>query len=203
MITTTVTTHAIPVDDAIARYCDPPKYLEYCKECHNYGHRWSCPPFDFDAVSLLQRYATLHVVGVKVVYDEQTRTAMDTREKGDAYTTASVEAVRERLHPALRALEQLFPDSMAFISGNCKVCPVCARDASKPCCHPDLMRYSLEAFGFDLMALTQDVLGITIVWEPGRLPAYYTLIGGLATNSAVDGRLQATIEEGLAAVRQP
>ena len=65
------------------------------------------------------------------------------------------------------------------------------------------MRYSLESFGFDLMALTQDVLGISIIWEPGHLPAYYTLIGALATNSGVDGRLQATIEEGLAAVRQP
>lgn len=203
MITTTITIHAILVSEAIARYCDPPKFLEYCKECHNYGHRWSCPPFDFDAESVLRRYTTVHVIGVKVLYDEQTRAAMDTKEKADAYTAVSVEAVRQRLHPALIGLERIYPDSMAFISGNCKVCQVCARDAGKPCIHPDLMRYSLESFGFDLMALTQDVLGITIIWEPGHLPEYYTLVGALATNSSIDGRLQATIEKGLETVQQP
>lgn len=203
MITTTVTTHAISVHDAITRYCDPPKFLEYCKECHNYEHRWSCPPFNFDAESILRRYMTIHVIGVKVLYDERTRAAMDTKEKADAYTAASVEAVRQRLHPALIALERVFPDSMAFISGNCTVCPACARDTGEPCRHPDLMRYSLESFGFDLMALTQDALGITILWEPGRLPAYYTLVGALATNADVDERLQTTIEKGLEAVQQP
>ena len=49
------------------------------------------------------------------------------------------------------------------------------------CRQPDKMRYSMDAFGFDLSAITKDILGIEILWCRDRLPEYFTLIHGLMT----------------------
>lgn len=203
MMTTTITVRAAGMADLMARYYDRPKFLEYCKECPNYGNRWSCPPYDFEPESLLRKYGVVNVIGVQVLYDEATRAAMDTKEKVDAYTLASLDAVKQPMLPALLTAEHTFPGSMAFISGNCKVCAVCARETGGPCLHPDQMRYSLESLGFDVGALTQDVLGITIVWTPGQLPAYYTLVAGLAADTAAEDQVRDIIEQGLSDVRQP
>ena len=203
MMTTNVTVRAAGMADLMARYYDRAKFLEYCKECPNYGNKWSCPPYDFDPEDILRRYKVVNVICVQVLYDEATRAAMDTKEKVDAYTLASLDAVKQPMLPALLAAECAFPGSMAFISGNCKVCPVCARETGEPCRHPDQMRYSLESLGFDVGGLTQDVLGITIVWTPGQLPAYYTLVAGLAAGTAAPERVREIIEQGLTDLPQP
>ncbi|WP_155943541.1 hypothetical protein [Mitsuokella sp. oral taxon 131] len=38
---------------------------------------------------------------------------------------------------------------------------------------------SLDSFGFNLTAITEERLGIKLLWGKGRLPAYYTLIHAL------------------------
>ena len=47
------------------------------------------------------------------------------------------------------------------------------------------MRYSLDAFGFDLSAITNDLLGIEIQWCKDRLPDYFTLVHGIMTMQEV------------------
>ena len=47
------------------------------------------------------------------------------------------------------------------------------------------MRYSMDAFGFDLSAITKDMLGIEILWCKDRLPEYFTLIHGILTMDKV------------------
>lgn len=49
-------TATIPVADYIAGFRDSDRFLGYCKECHNYGSCWACPPFDFDVDELLNKY---------------------------------------------------------------------------------------------------------------------------------------------------
>ena len=44
---------------------------------------------------------------------------------------------------------------------------------------PNGMRYSMDAFGPDLTAITKDVLGIDILWCRESLPKYFTLIHAL------------------------
>jgi len=203
MMTTTVTVHAAGMAELMERYYDRPKFLEYCKACPNYGNRWSCPPYDFDPEGILRQYEVVNVIGVQVLYDEATRASMDTKEKVDAYTLASLDAVKQPMLPALLDAERSLPGSRAFISGNCKVCATCAREMGMPCLHPDQMRYSLESLGFDVGALTQDVLGITIVWDPGHLPAYYTLVAALAAGAPAEEQVRGIIEQGLTGISQP
>lgn len=47
------------------------------------------------------------------------------------------------------------------------------------------MRYSLDSFGFDLSAITHDLLGYDIQWCHDRLPDYYTLVHALLTTRTV------------------
>jgi hypothetical protein len=51
------------------------------------------------------------------------------------------------------------------------------------------MRYSIDAFGFDLTAITKDLFDIDIQWCKDGLPKYFTLIHGLLTKSKVNDRL--------------
>lgn len=48
------------------------------------------------------------------------------------------------------------------------------------CRHPDKVRPSLEAFGFDLMKTSENLLGIKMVWGmDGMMPEYLTLVCGV------------------------
>ena len=47
------------------------------------------------------------------------------------------------------------------------------------------MRYSLDAFGFDLSAITKDMFDIDILWCKDNLPDYFTLVHGLLTEDEV------------------
>lgn len=38
----------ISVDEYISRFRDEKRFVEFCKQCPNYGNSWGCPPFDFD-----------------------------------------------------------------------------------------------------------------------------------------------------------
>jgi hypothetical protein len=51
------------------------------------------------------------------------------------------------------------------------------------------MRYSLDAFGFDLTAITKDLFQIEIIWCKDRLPEYFTLIHALLTKEPVPADL--------------
>lgn len=54
----------VPVAEYLRTCVDVEKFLGFCRECGNYGRRWSCPPFEFDPLELWNRYDTLHLYPV-------------------------------------------------------------------------------------------------------------------------------------------
>ena len=38
----------IPVEEYMKECVDVATFLEFCKECSNYGKLWCCPPYTFD-----------------------------------------------------------------------------------------------------------------------------------------------------------
>ena len=76
-------------------------------------------------------------------------------------------------------MEKSIPGSVSLSSGGCNLCKECSRKDGQPCRQPDKKRYSLDAFGFDLTAITKDMFDIDILWCKDRLPDYFTLIHGL------------------------
>ena len=56
----------------------------------------------------------------------------------------------------------------------------CARGSGEPCVRPELMRYSVESIGGDVLRSLRDFFGEEVEWaENGRLPGKYILLGAL------------------------
>ena len=167
------------------RYQDREKYLAYCQECPKYNTVWSCPPLQIDADDYLSKYAWVNVVGAKIILDPKVIEKADTPEKIRAEGWRIVTEVKQKVEAEMLKLELQLPGSIALSSGGCSLCRECTRKAGKSCRQPDKMRYSMDAFGFDLSAITKDMLGIDIIWCKDRLPDYFTLIHGILTMEKV------------------
>lgn len=170
----------INADEFIRRYRDVGRFLVYCKECPGFGKTWSCPPFDFDAASVSEGFKTVTVTGTTIEFDEETRAACKTAEESSATGREAMEEVWKTLLPQLYEQERQEPGSRCF-TFRCVLCPEgCTRVEGKPCRHPSMMRHSLESVGFDIVAMTQDLLGIELEWSnDGSLPKHITLVTAL------------------------
>lgn len=167
------------------RYQDKEKFMAYCRECPRYDTVWSCPPLDIDSEVYLSRFAWINVVGAKINLERHVIEEADTADKIKDLGWQIVSEVKLRMEEKLRKLERELPGSISLSSGGCNLCRECSRKAGQPCRLPDKMRYSLDAFGFDLSAITQDMLGIEIQWCRDRLPDYFTLVHGIMTVNEV------------------
>lgn len=178
----------IAMADFIAKYQDIDKFMAYCRACPNYDVRWSCPSLSFEVGDFLAKYDRVHLVGLKMTYDAETIRSADTPEKVKSVTWDTLFVEKRALEETLLVVESEHEGSQALSSGGCHYCDACARTEGKPCIYPDKMRYSLDAFGFDLTAITADRFGIDLCWSQGALPPYYTLIHALLlpVGSSVD-----------------
>ncbi|MBP2634389.1 MAG: hypothetical protein H6Q72_296 [Firmicutes bacterium] len=189
MYHTTITTNSLPMPEFIKRYQEQEKFMAYCKECPNYNTLWSCPPLQFAANDLLQGFNYINLVAVKVIYDKETIKLADTPEKVKEITTCSLREVKSKLAEAILALEGEFPGGVGLASGGCHLCEHCTRPDDLLCRMPEKMRYSLDSFGFDLTAITAELLQIELKWTHSGLPEYYTLIHALMTKEPMGNRL--------------
>lgn len=189
MYHTTITTNSLPMTEFIKRYQDQEKFMAYCKECPNYSTLWSCPPLQFTANELLQDFNYINLIAVKVIYTEETIKSAVTPEKVKEITTNSLREVKTRLAETVLDLEGEFSGSIGLASGGCHLCVDCTRPDDLPCRIPEKMRYSLDSFGFDLTAITAELLQIELKWPQNGLPEYYTLIHALMTKEPMGNRL--------------
>jgi len=171
------------------RYQDKEKYMEYCRACPRYNTVWSCPPLDIDSEDYLSRFEWMNVAGAKINLERHVIEEADTADKIKAVGWGIVSEVKMRMDDKLRKLEKELPGSISLSSGGCNLCRECSRKEGQTCRQPDKMRYSLDAFGFDLSAITQDMLGIEIQWCRDRLPDYFTLVHGIMTVDEVPEKI--------------
>ncbi len=194
-------------EELTTKYCDVPRFLEFCKSCRNYGTRWSCPPLHIEASQYLAPYNRVWILGAQTIFTPQTILEADTPEKIKEVTRETLGPVKKALCETLLELEQKIPGSRSLFVGGCEHCTPCARTQNQPCLHPELMRYSLDALGFDLSALTSDLLGIELQWAKESLPPYYTLINGfllpakaMETKEELFGLFQKLLKNRLASI---
>lgn len=170
----------VPAREFIARYRDVERIRQYCTQCPSFGKVWSCPPFDYDARDVSNGFATVSVTGTTIEFDEQTRAACATHEQSAAAGREAMTQVWQSLLPQLYEQERSVPGSRCF-TFRCTLCSErCSRADGLPCRHPDRMRHSLEAVGFDVVAITRDLLGIELQWSAdGMLPRCITIVTAL------------------------
>lgn len=190
MYRTTTTINSEKVPEFIRKYRHQEDFLIFCKDCKNYNSLWSCPPLSIDVDQFLRDFDYVYVIGVKVIYEPEIIKITDTAEKIKDITTRSLQEVKNKLSATLLALERQIPNSASFSSGGCSLCQCCQRSNHLPCRQPEKMRHSLEAFGFDLTAITADLLQIELQWSKNSLPEYYTLIHALLTKQPLGNMLE-------------
>lgn len=178
----TLTTREVTVaaDDLIRRYRDVERIGQYCLPCPGYGKSWSCPPFDFDARTMSDGFKTVKLMATTIAFDESERIACKTAEQAARVGRQAMAEVWQWLLPQLYEMEREIPGSRCF-TFRCVLCPEgCTRPQGKPCRHPDKMRHSLESVGFDIEAMTRDLLDIHLEWShDGSLPKHITLVTAL------------------------
>ncbi|MDE6277526.1 MAG: DUF2284 domain-containing protein, partial [Muribaculaceae bacterium] len=142
----------LDLQEYIARYYNPLPVSEACRACPRHAATWACPPFAFDAPSLLSRYTRIRLIACTFTVSESP----------DFDTIAPI---RRRLNTSLLELEDRLQGHAFYFGGSCTLCPRCTRPQGQPCRHPLKMRPSLEAFGFDLIATLADHFNITLSWS--------------------------------------
>ena len=185
-----LTHHTISLltEEYIREFHHPEKFIQYCQQCNRYNHYWSCPPFSFNPKNYLSGYRQAYIIGSRITFDPLTRASCVTMEQHHEISLQTIEAVRKTIDPQLLRLEQLYPGSKAFYAGICHLCPAgtCTRTDHLPCRHPQEIRPSLEALGFDINRTSAKLLHIELQWSNNaQLPEYLMLVSGFFTNSFI------------------
>ncbi len=173
-------------NNLLKNYQNQEKFIEYCKQCHKYNSRWSCPPLNFSVNKYLAPYTYIYLIGIQYFYDTDTIAAVNTTEKVNSFSIKTAKSLKKQFSEILLDAEKIFPQTISISAGGCDFCCRCSRTKNEPCRKPEKMRYSLDAFGIDLSKVTQDILNIKLLWNSDKLPAYTTLIHGLLTKQTID-----------------
>lgn len=170
----------IAADEFIRRYRDVERIGAYCLQCPGYGTSWGCPPFDFDPHTVSYGFKTVRLMGTTIEFDEVTRASCKSAELSAAMGREAMNEVWKTLLPRLYEMERETPGSRCF-TFRCVLCPEgCTRPEGKPCRHPERLRHSLESVGFDIVAMTRELLGIDLEWSTdGTLPKHLSLVTAL------------------------
>lgn len=161
----------VEISEMIEKYFNPAMTLAKCRACPGYGSTWSCPSLNFDPLDFWKQFTTFHLIVDKVSNDGA---ASPAEAQKRLFTEKSL------YDAEMLSLEAGHPGSRALAAQECVYCAKCARQAGRPCIHPDKMRYALESLGMLAVDLVRDQLGIDVLWSDGQsIPAYYLLIGGI------------------------
>lgn len=183
-----ISTTSIALDTYIASFRDAERFEACCRACPQYGRSWACPPFDFDVLQRLSQYSSLFLVAAKIVPHDSNLTF-------EEFNTL-IRPERIKLESRLLALERQLGGLAASYVGTCLHCPQgsCTRPKGAPCRHPELVRPSLEAYGFDIGRTTSELFNIRLQWSKNNtMPPYVVLVSGLFHNSAQEVSWQASL----------
>lgn len=168
----------LDVEEYIARFRDAERVGGYCRACHNYGRSWGCPPFDFDVEEQLRRYRRALIVATRITPAVE---GLPFSRSGELLLPE-----RRRLEGRLLEMERCYGGRAYSYIGTCLYCPAesCTRLQGLPCRHPDRVRPSLEACGFDIGRTTEELFGLPLKWSrDGVMPEYLILVCGFLHNA--------------------
>lgn len=163
----------MPMKEYAETFRDFGRVRGYCHGCGRYGKCWACPPYDFAEDEYLGQFTTISLLATKITPSEGVALTPETAER-------ILNRERQRLDRMLLGMEG---NARAFFAGTCILCPPekCTRREGLPCRHPESIRPSLEALGFDIARTASELFGSPLQWgSPGTFPAYLTLISAIA-----------------------
>lgn len=129
--------------EALFAYYMPTEIHGYCQKCPNYHKIWSCPPLIFNPKDYLTPYECFVVMGVQ---------------------TKTFDATRRSFGKTLIEFAET-NSCEVLIAGNCHYCTSCNRINNQPCLNPKKMKFSLEALGFHVGEICENVLKVPLDWS--------------------------------------
>lgn len=171
---------ALPLDECLARFRDPRRFIAFCRTCERWNACWCCPPLTVDPEAYLRPYSFITFAAARIFFDDDEIAAANTPEAVRSVTRRALVEQKTRLFDTLLDCENTVRGSVQLASGGCHLCGTCARVRAAPCRHPEKRRFSLDSFGFDLTKICDSLLNIKLLWSDGAsLPRYYTLTHAL------------------------
>lgn len=164
----------------LERYVAVEEFLETGKGDDNHNKSWASPAYEFDVMEYWRKYGFIHIIGRKIIFDEETISMQRTPAELEAYLGGVLKAEKQKLADILYEAEARYPGSISLSAGCCHLCETCERVAARPCKYPDKLRYSMESLGANVGKTCSKLLRIELLWaEENRLPKYFVLISAL------------------------
>lgn len=172
----------------IKAYFRPEIYIEYCKACKYYDKIWTCPSYDFDIANLLEGYQYVYIIGSKLNLDalRGELKSLDEDKDADYLFNEIYHDARKALDEELISMEDKEKQLRILLAGRCLQCSHCTRERQLPCTYPEKAHYSLEALGFDVASLCEEILGEKLQWAKDRLPEYMTLVSAILSKEKLN-----------------
>ena len=113
--------------DFVKEFVQVEKFLLACQQCPNYNTRWTCPPFDFDPMTIWSGYTTLRLYA-RILHADGADQPLDG-------ALAALKREKRLYREKLYRWEQAEPGSQMLLAGTCDQCDRCEKAQGRPCCH--------------------------------------------------------------------
>lgn len=159
--------------DYVARFRDADRFQELCARCPAFGRTWACPPLPDTQEALPGRFTRVLLRAVRI-------TPAGIRLPA-AMAEDLIRPERDRLERELLERERTDGGKALIGIGRCTLCPDgCTRPLGIACRHPERVRPSLEAFGFDVARTVEEFFGLKLQWgADGFLPESVVIVGAV------------------------
>ena len=142
-------------------------------QCPMYNTTWACPP----------AVGTVEECKARCLSYPEALMMTSITEVSDIANLEETLATRGPHEELTRQVRDMIAaqgvETRALSTEACAICQHCAYPDA-PCRHPDRVRPSLEAFGFDIGAISSELLHNELKWSrDGQLPEYFTLVSAL------------------------
>lgn len=157
--------------------------MQACEQCGMFGLRWTCPPFTSDLLSRFDPSARVMLILTKITKDNcKTWSRFEMQQE--------INKEKVLLDDMMLPIERQLKGLLLTFTGKCQFCGEveCSRITQKNdsgCRHPESARPSLEAIGFDVCKIADEIFNSPISWSDSVNGAgYLTLVGALIFDSA-------------------
>lgn len=134
-------------EEFVTRFVRVERFLPFCQQCGSYDTRWTCPPFDFDPMTIWQSYTGLRLYA-RILQADVPEQPLDE-------AVAALKQEKRLYRQELQRWERETPGSQMLLAGTCDQCETCEKVQGHPCGRPELLRYSIEALGGDVEGCLQ------------------------------------------------
>lgn len=172
---------AIVDANSLRTYEDKYKFESLCAiGCPNYNKKWACPPLSPTYSNVSEEYSTIILLLLHCNLSQFNHVKTEYMK-----IKASNSILKSSSDRFMRFLEKRYSGVM-LSNGSCRLCNPCNRKKGLECKRPQEVRYSLEALGLNVGAISKEYFNHKLLWYSDKTaPLYSSVLTGLLTNDQI------------------